>query len=136
MSDDQNAGVAQIGQTWGPFKLTLNEETIRECMERLQFENDDLLVNHGIVPPGLTISEHVRMNFRENPSLKAGIWAKSEHEFIKQFKVGSTITITGKVVEKYQKRGRDYVVSEYQTVDENGELLMRSRETGVVVEMG
>lgn len=135
MSENQNAGGAQIGQTWGPFELTLDEETIKECMERLQWENDDLLVR-GIVPPGLTISEHARMNFRENPSLKAGIWAKSEHEFIKPFKVGSTITITGKVVEKYQKRGRDYVVSEYRTVDENGELLMRSRETGVVVEMG
>jgi exonuclease VII large subunit len=74
------------------------------------------------------------MKFNTFKNLRASIWAKSEHEFLKPMKVGSKVTISGRVVEKYEKRGRYYLVSEYETVDEKGEVLMRSRETGVNVE--
>jgi acyl dehydratase len=74
------------------------------------------------------------MKFDKWPTLKAGIWAKSEHEFLKPMKVGSKVFIRGKVADKYIKRGREYVVTEYQAVDENGEVLLRSRETGINVE--
>jgi hypothetical protein len=66
--------------------------------------------------------------------MKASIWAKSEHEFIKPIKIGSKVTIRGKIIEKFEKRGRNYVISEYETVDENGEVLLRSWETGLYVE--
>ena len=36
--------------------------------------------------------------------------------------------------EKYTRRGRNYVVTEYETTDESGEVLMRGRETGFYVE--
>jgi hypothetical protein len=49
-------------------------------------------------------------------------------------KVGSRIYVRGKIVDKYVKRGRNYVVADYETVDEDGEVLMRSRETSVYVE--
>lgn len=123
-----------IGSEVGPIEIDLDELTVKERTEQIQWETKEGLEELGAAPPGITISEHARMNFRGGAKLKAAIWARSEHEFIKPFKVGGKISIRGKVVDKYVKRGRNYVVSEYETVDENGELLMRSRETGVIIE--
>jgi acyl dehydratase len=74
------------------------------------------------------------MKFEKFPSLKAAIWAKSEHEFIRPMKVGSKVFVRGKVTDKYIKRGREYVVTEFEAVDEHGEVLLISRETGINVE--
>lgn len=123
-----------IGFEVGPLELTLDEETVRERAELIQWEEERLISELGIVPPGATVAHHAHMKFDALPDLKVSIWAKSEHEFIKPMKVGSTITIRGRVVEKYTKRGRNYVVTEYETVDESGEVLLRSVETGLYVE--
>jgi len=48
--------------------------------------------------------------------------------------VGSKVFIRGKVTDKYIKRGREYLVAELETVDENGQVLLRSHETSVNVE--
>lgn len=123
-----------IGFEVGPLELTLDEETVRERAELIQWEEEKLISELGIVPPGATVAHHAHMKFDALPDLKVSIWAKSEHEFIKPMKVGSTITIRGRVVDKYTKRGRNYVVTEYETVDESGEVLLRSAETGLYVE--
>jgi acyl dehydratase len=123
-----------IGFELGPFELTLDEETVKEKVKLAQWADESLMNELGIAPPGITISHHARMKFTALPDLKASIWAKSEHEFIKPMKIGSTVTIRGKVVEKYNRRGRNYVVTEYETVDESGEVLLRSIETGLYVE--
>lgn len=123
-----------IGFEVGPFELTLDEETVRERAELIQWEEEKLISELGTVPPGATVVHHAHMKFDALPDLKVSIWAKSEHEFIKPMKVGSTITIRGRVVDKYTKRGRNYVVTEYETLDESGEVLLRSVETGLYVE--
>ena len=125
----------EIGLEVGPIEVELSEDKVKEYAEAIQWETSEGLVGINAVPPGITIVEHARMNFSgEGAKLKAAIWAKSEHEFIKPIKIGSKVFIRGKVVEKYTKRDRNYAVSEYETVDENGDLLMKSRETGLIIE--
>jgi hypothetical protein len=125
----------KIGLEVGPLEVYLSEEQIKEYAEAIQWETSEGLVDINAAPPGITIVEHARMNFRgEGAKLRAAIWAKTEHEFIKPFPIGSTVFIRGKVVEKYTRRGRNYAVSEYETVDEHGDLLMKSRETGLIIE--
>ena len=123
-----------IGLEMGPLEMTLDEETVNERVGLVQWESRELVDKLHVTPPGISISQHARMKFAALPDMSVSIWAKSEHEFLKPMKVGSKIFIRGKVVDKYVKRGRNYVVSEYETVDEAGEVLLRSRETGVYVE--
>ena len=125
----------EIGLEVGPIEVDLSESSVKEYTEAIQWETSEGLEDINATPPGITIVEHAKMNFRgEGAKLKAAIWAKSEHEFIKPFKIGTKVFIRGKVVDKYTKRGRNYSVSEYETVDENGDLLMKSRETGLIIE--
>jgi len=134
MSDTLGFEDIPIGMEMGPLEVTLDENTVSERIKIIQWENKDILDKPGIVPPGILIDQHARMKFAALPDMRASIWAKSEHEFLKPMKFGSKVVIRGKVVEKYVKRGRGYVVCKYETVDETGDVLLRSRETGLYVE--
>lgn len=123
-----------LGMEMGPLELTIDEKVVGDRIEIGLWQGRDLIEKMGLAPPGLTIANHAKMKFMALPEMKASIWAKSEHEFLKPMKIGGRVTIRGKITEKYVKRGRNYVVAEYETVDENGEVLLRSRETGVYVE--
>ena len=134
MSDIRGYEDIPIGMEMGPLEITVDDAYLDQRMVNIQWENKAPLEAQGLVPPGITIVNHARMKFMALPNMKASIWAKSEHEFIKPIKIGSKVTIRGKVIEKFEKRGRNYVISEYETVDENGEVLLRSWETGLYVE--
>lgn len=123
-----------IGKEMVPFEMTLDEDTVHERVGLVQWEAGEVMEKFHMAPPGISIVHHARMKFMTFSDLRASIWAKSEHEFIKPMKIGSKIFIRGKIVEKYVKRDRYYVVTEYETVDEAGDVLLRSRETGVYVE--
>jgi hypothetical protein len=123
-----------IGFDLGEWKILLDEKTVNERADLIQWQNRTIIEHLHFAPPGATIENHPKMQFAKFTSLRSAIWAKSEHEFLKPFRIGSQVTIRGRVVEKYVKRGKYYRVSEFETIDENGEVLMRSRETGIHVE--
>ncbi len=123
-----------IGFDLGEWELILNEETVNNHAERMQWQNREVMDKLGFAPPGISINLHPQMQFAKFTNLKSAIWAKSEHEFLKPFKMGSKIKIRGKIVDKFIKRGKFYKVAEFETLDENGEVIMRSRETGINVE--
>ncbi|MFC1895598.1 hypothetical protein ACFL0Q_02900 [Thermodesulfobacteriota bacterium] len=133
MSNSSAFEAVRVGQELGVFELTLDEATVRERVGLVQWEALGP-EEGGNAPPGITIVTHAHMKFAAFPEMKASIWAKSEHEFFKPMKLGSTVRIRGRVVDTYVKRGRNYVVTELETLDETGDVLMRSRETGVWVE--
>ena len=133
MASQENYEAIPIGMDLGMFEMTLDEETVKDRTELVQWQSKGL-ARKGFLPPGITISQHARMNFAALPEMKVSIWAKSEHVFLKPMKLGGKIFIHGRVVDKYVRRGRNYMVAEYETVDEAGEVLMRSRETGIYVE--
>lgn len=134
MSEKLDFEAIPIGLSLGTVEITLDEDTVSDRLEFVQWEARALLDKLRIAPPGMSIDQHARMKFMKLPDLRAAIWAKSEHEFLKPMKIGSKIFIRGKIVDKYVKRGRNYIVSEFDTVDEAGEVLLRSRETSIHVE--
>ena len=59
--------------------------------------------------------------------VKSGVVAKRYFEFHQPARVGDQLTTTGKVLDKYQKRGKNYVVVETVTVNQNGEKITTGR---------
>jgi len=123
----------KIGHDLGTMEMVLDEKTVGDRLDIVGWQ-DERPTAQGLVPPGVTMRYHWAMKIRALPRMRASIWAKSEHEFLGPMKAGEKVTISGRVVDKYTKRGRDYMVTEFETVGENGDVLMRSRETGVWVE--
>jgi len=134
MNEKSDFEAIPVGLDLGTMEMTLDENTVNERAGLVQWQARELIDRFHIAPPGISIHQHPRMRFAKFTDLRAAIWAKSEHEFLKPMKIGSKIFIRGKIVGKYVKRGRNYVVSEFEAVDEAGEVLLRSRETGIHVE--
>ena len=61
-----------------------------------------------------------------------GIHAKQEYRFLAPLRVGSRLTTTGTVREKFIRNGRKTVVYESSTVDERGTELARCVVTSIV----
>ena len=62
--------------------------------------------------------------------IPAGLHAKIQFEFIEPLRAGMRVRSYGKVIEKFEKRGRYYMVTEFATKDEaSGAVLVRGQFT-------
>lgn len=60
----------------------------------------------------------------------AGLHAKMQYEFLEPLRAGMRVRTRGKLIDKYEKRGRHYMVTEFATRDEaSGTVLVRGQFT-------
>ncbi len=60
----------------------------------------------------------------------AGLHAKMEFNFMQPLRVGMRVRSRGKIIDKYERRGKKYMVTEFLTTDEdNGTELVRGQFT-------
>jgi len=62
----------------------------------------------------------------------AGLHARMEFEFLEPIRPGMRACSRGRVVDKYERRGKPYMVTEYVTEDERGTVLVRGRFTQMI----
>ena len=63
----------------------------------------------------------------------AGLHAKMQFEFVEPVRVGMRMRTHGKVIDKYEKRGRHYMVTQFETREEQtGKLLVRGQFTQMI----
>jgi acyl dehydratase len=62
----------------------------------------------------------------------AGLHAKMEFEFLEPIRPGIRARSRGRVIDKYERRGRPYMVTEYVTEDEYGTVLVRGTFTQMI----
>jgi acyl dehydratase len=63
----------------------------------------------------------------------AGLHAQMQFEFVRPVRVGMRVRTRGKVIDKYEKRGRHYMVTEFVTTEEDtGEVLVRGQFTQMI----
>jgi acyl dehydratase len=66
----------------------------------------------------------------------AGLHAKMEFNFIEPVRPGMRVHSRGRVIDKYEKRGRQYMVTEYVIEDERGTALVRGQFTQMLIPEG
>jgi acyl dehydratase len=66
----------------------------------------------------------------------AGLHAKMEFNFLEPVRLGMRLRSRGTVVDKYERRGRQYMVTEFVTEDENGTTLVRGQFTQMLIPEG
>ena len=59
----------------------------------------------------------------------AGLHAKMEFHFLEPVRPGMRVRSRGRVIDKYERRGKPYMVTEFVTEDENGTPLVRGQFT-------
>ena len=129
-----------VGQALGPVEHHVTEQMIRDYAEASGDTQPwhtqgappyDGLIGH----PAMATIFSTRLLGRsgiDRPS--GGIHAKHEYEFLGAVKAGQTVVTSGKIIEKYERRGRKYLVCEALTVDEAGRPIARCKYTQAVPE--
>jgi acyl dehydratase len=133
---------------------TLSYETVTVGEE---FMSDDFLIKpEDVETYGFAVDDHKPWYFEDSPFggaiahptllgnqallmrhgkyvVPAGLHAKMEFEFIEPLRVGMRVRTRGKVIDKYEKRGRHYMVTQFETREEQtGKLLVRGQFTQMI----
>jgi acyl dehydratase len=65
--------------------------------------------------------------------VNAGLHAKMQFEFLEPLRAGTRVRSHGKVIDKYERRGRHYMVNQFETQDEDtGTVLVRGQFTQMI----
>jgi acyl dehydratase len=85
-----------------------------------------------VVHPTLTGNQALLMRHCKY-IVPAGLHAKMQFEFIEPIRVGMRVRSSGRVMDKYEKRGRHYMVTQFETRDEDtGIVLTRGQFTQMI----
>ena len=126
---------AEIGDDLGSVVQVMSHEEINRYTESL--DDADPWYREGspwggpIAPPLILVNEYIRL-FKKK--YHGGAWSgslhsKMEFETIRPPLAGAVITTTGKIADKYLKRGRWSLVIETSSRDETGEEIVKSKMT-------
>ena len=124
-----------VGDELEPCELYVSPELNRRYCEALEDLNGRYFAGDGSdgswVHPGLLLNQSnvTRSVSHVLPNGIANIHAKEEVEFFKPALVGRRLRFFWRVLEKYMKRNRSYMVFECGVSDEDGIDVLRRRMT-------
>lgn len=130
-----NYDAIQIGEVLGQKDVRITDEMIRTCAQAIEsthpwyFEASPY--GGRIAPPTIFDNDTLRM-LDEQYERFGSIHAKQAWEFKHPARLGKTVTLTVRVVDKYIRRDRPYLVMELVAVDEDGLEICRSLHTSLM----
>lgn len=114
----------QIGETYGPVELLMDEKLVRQYCEDHDDCNPIYLKDSPfggpVVPLAFKASLQCQWAMGLTYDLHATVPAKSEQEYLHPPGVDSTLVTTARLNAKYLKRGLEYMVLESWTKDQEG----------------
>ena len=81
-----------------------------------------------IAPPTFLANQALRLRHTRY-IVRAGLHAKMEFQFLEPIRHGVRARSRGRVIEKYERRGKPYMVTEFVTESEDGTVLVRGQFT-------
>jgi hypothetical protein len=95
-------------------------------------EDDHPWLAESLAPPTLMANQALHLRHSKY-IVHAGLHAKMEFTFLEPIRPGMRVRTRGKVVDKYERRGKPYMVTEYITQDETGTVLVRGQFTQMII---
>ncbi len=122
----------EAGQRLGPIRYRVDPELVRSHLQAVGQPMPAFLTDPAtaapLIEPGIYARNYMRL-LRADFRVEGAIHARAELALKRPARAGQLLTVTGRVAEKYFRRGRPYVVLESATFDENGEEVSRERNT-------
>ena len=118
---------AQVGETLRPHTYILTRAAALFAARNIgkdSLETD--ASGHEIAPACVTDSDYVPL-WISDFTTKEAVHAKAEHRYLNPPRVGKQMTVTGRFSDKYNRRGRDFLTMESETIDEDGNKIVESK---------
>ena len=81
--------------------------------------------------PSMIASVYLISLLRARRSPPGGIHAKQALRFYRALTVGETLTLQARVMDKYVRKGRSYVVADFEALDGGGQRVASGRVTSI-----
>lgn len=124
-------GEVYVGLDCGHREYVITPQIVQEYADAVQDHNPwysgPSPFGGAVAPALLRHSEAYRDRHWYLPNIYGNLHAKQEFELFQPIMVGEHITAHSLVVDRYVKRGRDYVVNEVLTFGDDGRLRLRGR---------
>jgi hypothetical protein len=95
-------------------------------------EDDYPWLEESVAPPTLMANQALHLR-HSRYVVRAGLHARMEFNFVEPIRPGMRVRTRGKVIDKYERRGKPYMVTEYVTADETGTVLVRGQFTQMII---
>lgn len=113
-----------IGLELGPTEILVNEKIVRDYCDEFKDHNSIYLSRSPfggpVVPPLFQATLHDLGLLGTKWDPHTTVPNKTEHELINPARIGKSLSATGKIIDKYIRRGREYVVIQSVIMDEDG----------------
>jgi len=95
-------------------------------------EDDHPWLAEEVAPPTLMANQALHLR-HSRYIVHAGLHARMEFNFLEPIRLGMRVRTRGKVIDKYERRGKPYMVTEYVTEDDTGRVLVRGQFTQMII---
>ena len=85
-----------------------------------------------VAHPTLTANQALRLR-HSRYTVHAGLHAKMQFEFVEPIRPGMRVRSRGRIIDKYERRGKQYMVTEFVTEDDAGTTLVRCQFTQMLI---
>jgi len=85
-----------------------------------------------VVHPTLVANQALRLR-HSRYVVHAGLHAKMQFEFLEPMQPGMRVRSRGRLIDKYERRGKQYMVTEFVTEDDAGRALVRGQFTQMLI---
>lgn len=135
MTDRGRADELQIDEELAPLTFRVTEEMNENYLHAVEDVHPRYIGGPDAGPP--IVHPALLINFSNNtrspsfslPPGMASVHTHEEVEYVNPARVGKRLTVSWKVVARYERRGRPYQIVEAPIVDEDGTLILTRRTT-------
>ena len=120
----------QVGDEFVSDDHLVNPEDIEA--HSFAVEDDHPWLAESLAPPTLMANQALHLRHSKY-IVHAGLHAKMEFNFIEPVRPGLRVRTRGKVIDKYERRGKPFMVTEYVTEDDAGNVLVRGQFTQMII---
>ena len=123
---------AQVGETIGPYRYRVTREMAEYAaskeMGSSQWFSNDAPLDGPIAPSTLTDNDW-GLAFMQKYTTGEVVHTKAQHHYITPPLIGKELIVTGVVSDRFNKRGKDFIVFETTTHDQDGREIVKSKNT-------
>ena len=119
---------AQVGDTIGPYRYRVTREMAEYAASKEMLRSSRYSGGSAIAPSALTDNDY-SLAFMVNYKPGDAIHTKAENHYINPPIVGKELIVTGAISDRFNKRGKDFLVFETTTRDEDGREIVKSKNT-------
>jgi len=117
----------KVGLQVGPLVHTISLGMVRDFCAAMPADAA-VYEAQGVMPPTLLATDYIPL-LRGHLELGWGLMARHALKSIRSVAIGDTVTVTGEVIDKFERKGRHYWTLRYDVKNSRGELCIENLVT-------